>query len=121
MFRKIVSVVLTVVFLSPTGVSIAQGKQNEKSLTEQMKEKPKTFTYKDGLFEGAQQANEKGLGRGGTGFVVGFFTGFVGTGIGYAIIGNSSKWAFHYHHICTNCHNARLRKNALGACAPELI
>ena len=87
MFRKAVSVVLTVAVLSPTGVSIAQGQQNEKSLTEQMKEQPKTFTYKDGLFEGTQQANEKRLGRGGTGFVVGFFTGFVGTGIGYASIG----------------------------------
>ena len=37
MFRRTVSVVLTVAALSPTGVSIAQGKQNEKSLTERMK------------------------------------------------------------------------------------
>ena len=41
-----------------------------------------------GLLAGEQMGQlDGGTGRGGTGFAVGLFTGFIGTGIGYAVLG----------------------------------
>jgi len=45
-------------------------------------------TMEAGLAAGEQMAlNQDGTGRTGTGFAIGLLTGFIGTGIGYAVLG----------------------------------
>jgi hypothetical protein len=51
---------------------------------------PDGGTVADGLLRGTNMAKDSsGTGRGGTGFAVGLLTGFIGTGIGYALIGSA--------------------------------
>jgi len=49
---------------------------------------PDGGTVADGLLQGTNMAKDSsGTGKGGSGFAVGLVTGFIGTGIGYALIG----------------------------------